>query len=202
MADTTVINVHLTRLLTRMHGGDLRAREELFGKVCGRLERLACKMLKSYPRVGRWAQADDVVQNVALRLLRSLQEVHPTSTREFFGLAAELVRRELIDLARHFYGAEGMGTYHDSKVIGEDSRNGGVIPADKSEDTAELERWCAFHEEVEQLPCVQREVVGLIFYHGWKQAQVAQLFGVSERTVRRWWEAAITRLYVLLKERE
>jgi DNA-directed RNA polymerase specialized sigma24 family protein len=48
----------------------------------------------------------------------------------------------------------------------------------------------------------EREVVGLIYYHGWTQAEVAHLFEVSERTIRRRWEAALTRLHRTLKDKE
>ena len=41
----------------------------------------------------------------------------------------------------------------------------------------------------------EREVVGLVFYHGWTQAQVAELFQVDVRTVRRWWESALVKLH-------
>jgi RNA polymerase sigma-70 factor (ECF subfamily) len=198
MSSPSTIDVGLLDLLERTRAGDLRAREDLFRIVCGRLERLAGKMLRSYPRVGRWAQAEDVVQNVVVRLLRSLQEVRPTSARAFFNLAAELIRRELIDLARHFYGAEGMGAHHDSQVIGDSSN--GVALVDDRDDAAEIEKWCSFHQHVEELPIEEREVVGLVFYHGWKQAQVAELFGVSERTIRRWWESALHRLNQGLQE--
>jgi DNA-directed RNA polymerase specialized sigma24 family protein len=37
-------------------------------------------------------------------------------------------------------------------------------------------------------------VVGLTFYHGWTQAEIAALFGVSERTVRRQWQAGCLQL--------
>jgi RNA polymerase sigma-70 factor (ECF subfamily) len=198
MSAPTTLDHSLIELLQRTRAGDLPAREELFRVVCGRLERLAGKMLRNYPRVGRWAQVEDVVQNVALRLLRSLQEIKPQSAREFFGLAAELIRRELIDLARHFYGAEGIGAHHDSQLIG-DSKCG-VTPVDDRDDVVELEKWRAFHEHVDGLPPTEREVMGLLFYHGWKQAQVAELFGVSERTVRRWWESAIRKLNQDLQE--
>jgi RNA polymerase sigma-70 factor (ECF subfamily) len=198
MGAPSTVDVGLLDLLERTRAGDLRAREDLFRIVCGRLERLAGKMLRSYPRVGRWAQAEDIVQNVVLRLLRSLQEVRPDSARGFFNLAAEMIRRELIDLARHFYGAEGMGAHHDSQVLGDSQC--GVVPVDDRDDAAELEKWCAFHQQVERLPFEEREVVGLIFYHGWKQAQVAELFQVSERTVRRWWESALRQLNQGLQE--
>lgn len=57
-----------------------------------------------------------------------------------------------------------------------------------------LDMWTAFHERVKQLPAEEREVVGLIFYHGWTQAQVAELLQVNERTIRRWWVAAQMKL--------
>jgi RNA polymerase sigma factor (sigma-70 family) len=43
---------------------------------------------------------------------------------------------------------------------------------------------------VDQLPIEEQEVVGLTFYNGWTQAQIADLFGVDERTVRRRWRSA------------
>ena len=63
-----------------------------------------------------------------------------------------------------------------------------------------MEKWAAFHEEVARLPAEEREVVGLVFYHGWKQAEVAELFGVTVRTVQRWWESAMRTLHGRLQE--
>ena len=66
---------------------------------------------------------------------------------------------------------------------------------------ADLDRWTNFHEAVEKLPPDEREVVGLIFYHGWQQSQVAELFQVNVRTVKRWWQSALLKLHnVLTKE--
>jgi RNA polymerase sigma factor (sigma-70 family) len=55
---------------------------------------------------------------------------------------------------------------------------------------------------VEKLAVQEREVVGLIYYHGWTQAQVAELFQVNVRTVRRWWESALVKLHRELKDEE
>jgi DNA-directed RNA polymerase specialized sigma24 family protein len=44
-------------------------------------------------------------------------------------------------------------------------------------------------------------VLGLVFYHGWTQAQIAELFQVDERTVRRRWQAACLRLNRLVGEK-
>ena len=53
-----------------------------------------------------------------------------------------------------------------------------------------LERWHDFHEAVYRLPPEEREVMGLVFYHGWTQAQIADFFHTSERTIRRRWQSA------------
>jgi RNA polymerase sigma factor (sigma-70 family) len=52
---------------------------------------------------------------------------------------------------------------------------------------------------VEQLPPEEREVVGLMFYHGWKPAEIGELIGVCERAVRRRWERALVKLHETLK---
>jgi RNA polymerase sigma factor (sigma-70 family) len=184
--------------LGRMRDGDTAARDELLRRVCGRLERLARKMLRGFPNVARWEQTGDVLQNALLRLLHSLQKIEPVSTASFFNLAAEHIRRELLDLARHYHGPWGQAAHHES---GHDLHSPAHEPADRAGEPDDFERWCAFHQEVERLPAAEREVVGLLFYHGWPQTQVAELFGVTERTVRRRWESALLRLSRTLGQR-
>jgi RNA polymerase sigma factor (sigma-70 family) len=202
MSDSSLQTAQLHGWLARIQAGDLAARDELLRQTCARMERLARKMLRSFPHVRRWADTDDVLQSALLRLMRSLNEVRPASTRDYFGLAAEQIRRELLDLARHFYGPEGEGAHHASHA-GTDSEGGPapepVAPADDPDD---LDRWCAFHQQVEKLPVEEREVVGLIYYHGWKPAEVAELFQVSTRTVKRRWESALARLHQALRGRK
>jgi RNA polymerase sigma-70 factor (ECF subfamily) len=201
MSDPPVNTVQLHNWLDRMRAGDGAAREDLLRHVCGRLERLARKMLRRFPRVHLWVQTDDVLQNALMRLLRALEKVRPDSTREFFGLAATQMRRELLDLARHFFGPHGPGT-HEAGQRPDSTVSGLGEPPDRSEDLEDLERWCLFHQQVEQLPAEEREVVGLIFYHGWTQAQVAELFQINVRTVRRRWESALQKLYKTFREVE
>lgn len=193
MADLPVDTVLLHRWLERMRAGDTVARDELLRALCDRLERLARSMLRRYPRVRRWEETGDVLQNATLRLLRALQDIQPTSMRAFFGLAAEQMRRELLDLAKRHYGPHGLGTRCAASLTPADGApSASADVADPTDDPEDLEQWCLFHERVAQLPTEEREVVGLIFYHGWSQAQVAELFGVDERTVRRRWKAGLT----------
>jgi RNA polymerase sigma factor (sigma-70 family) len=197
MADPAAQTTQMVQWLDRMRAGDVSARDELIRGFQDRLELLACKIVGRDRRVGRWVDAEDVLQNALLRLLRALETVKPDSTRAFFGLAAEQMRREMLDLARHYYGPEGEGANQDSVGPRSDESRSDLDPP--VPDANDLERWTRFHEEVERLPVREREVVGLVFYHGWTQAQVAELFQVDVRTIRRWWESALVRLHGVMK---
>jgi RNA polymerase sigma-70 factor (ECF subfamily) len=176
-------------LLDRMGAGDRAAAAEVIGRTLGRLRRLTRKMLRSFPGVGRWEQTDDVLHNAALRLQRSLEQLPVGSARDFFGLAAAHIRRELIDLARHYLGPEGPGAHHHSaRADSRDQRLG--EPTDCSGDPGRLAEWSEFHLRVEQLPAEEREVFNLLWYHDLPQAEAAALLQVTERTVRRRWREA------------
>jgi RNA polymerase sigma-70 factor (ECF subfamily) len=182
MTDPTLHTTQLKGWLDRIQAGDPVARNELVQAIQGRLEQLARRMLRRYPTVARWAETGDVFQGAVMRLLRALETVSPASTRDFLNLAAAIVRRELIDLARHFQGPQGLGANHASGL-----QEGQAGP---ETNPADLESWTALHEAVDRLPVELREVFGLTFYHGWTQQQIAELFAVDVRTVRRRWLAA------------
>ena len=191
-------------LVDRIQTGDAAAQDEICRRVGQRLERLASKMLKSYPGVKRWEQTDDVMQNALMRLLKALKAVKPDNMRAFFGLATEQMRRQLLDLNRHYQGVCGHGkNLVDMPAAAADKT---VLPGIDPEDLAagknkgaELDRWQALHEAVETLPVEEREVFGLVFYHGWTQAQIAELLNVNERTIRRYWQSVCMRLSEMLQ---
>jgi RNA polymerase sigma factor (sigma-70 family) len=191
--DDTIETRELHLWLDRTKEGDLSALDELFRRVSSRLERIARNMLKRFSRLERWTDAEDIVQSAALRLIRALKEIRPESKRDFYALAATQIRREALDLTRSLYGEHGIGANHDS-ICGrnDDSRQGWDPPSQM--DQAELDRWVAFHEQVEKLPTDEREVVGLYFYHGWSQAEIAELFQVTTKTIQRRWQSALSLL--------
>jgi RNA polymerase sigma factor (sigma-70 family) len=199
MPDPSLDTTQMRNWLDRMRGGDAAARDDLLRAVCNRLERLARKMLRRFPDIRRWADTGDVLQNALVRLLRALEGVVPDTTRHFFNLAAVQLRRELLDLARHYYGPRGIGTKHASLPPEPEDGDPCAAFVDDKAGVEDLERWTAFHEAVEGLPAEEREVVGLAFYHGWTHGQIAELFGVDERTVRRRWRTACLRLHEALE---
>lgn len=185
--------------LDRWHQGDPAARDELLRHFGDRLRRLTHRMLGDFARVRRWEETDDVLQNVLVRLVRALEDVRPASVREFLSLASTLIRRELIDLARHHHGPHGAGAHHASEPpagSGGPPRHEG---ADSSCDPARLARWRELHEAIAALPDEEREVCELLWYQGLSQPEAAALLGTSERTMKRRWQAVRLKLYPLVR---
>ncbi len=199
MADPSPQTIQLLGWLQRLRAGDPTVADDLLRHVSGRLQRLTRQMLKGHPAVRRWVQTDDVLQGALLRLLRAVHDVHPSSMREFFGLATQQIRRELIDLARHYYGPQGVGANHASHGPNAAVPNPAAEPSDVSPEPSELAEWCEFHEKIDGLSEEHREVVGLLFYQGLTQAEAAELLGVTVRTVQRRWNAALVQLHDSMK---
>ncbi len=191
--NTTLLQNHLRRL----RAGETSSRDDILKLVWSRLDESVDRMIRKFPRVRRWADRDDVFQGTALRLLRALELVDVSNTREFLNLASAMIRRELIDLARQFSGPRGMMAHHGSVSPEDSAAPGTPEPPAPEPETVELDRWANFHETIEAMPAEEREVFSLTFYHGWTQGEIADLFGVNERTVRRKWQSAC----VLLNER-
>jgi RNA polymerase sigma-70 factor (ECF subfamily) len=195
----------LGRWLQQLRQGDeaasLEARNELINHACGRLEALTRRMLRHYPRLRRWEQTADVAQNAVLRLHRSLATMRPESPGQFYGLAAAQIRRELIDLARHYFGPEGVGArHHTDRPGGEGGDLPGADRADPSGEPASLAEWTEFHEKAQRLPEPEREVFDLLWYEGLTQGEAASVLGVTERTVKNRWRSAKLELQRLLGE--
>ncbi len=197
MSDAPQSSTEIQLRLDRLRAGDETARGELLKIACDRLSRLARKMLRSYPGVSRWEQTDDVLQNAAVRLCRSLDEVKPESVRSFFNLAAVQIRRELIDLARHYDGPQGPGRHHAGSIKSEGSGDTPALPdpGTDTDDPARLADWTEFHHQVEALSGDEKEVFDLLWYQGLPQAEAAALLGVTERVVRYRWRAARLKLH-------
>jgi RNA polymerase sigma-70 factor (ECF subfamily) len=185
----------------RLQAGDESARQELLRCACERLTRLTRKMLKGYPRVRRWEQTDDVLQNAAVRLYRTLGEVRPASAADFFRIAALNIRRELLDLTKHYYGPRGLGANYASAAPGSDAE--GLSPtegrAEETGDPSRLAAWTEFHQQIDQLPDEEREVFDLLWYQELSQVDAAELLKVSERTIKRRWQSARLKLHQALR---
>ena len=178
--------------VSELQAGRPQAAEQEFRKIAARVESLARSAFVKFPRVGRFEDIDDIVQNTLIRLLAAFRELRPGSRQHFYALANTLIRRELLDLTRRYYGPQGHGANLSVVAVGEAS--GEYSPPARAE--ADLEQWATLHHAIETLPTEQREVISLSLYHGWPQTAIADLFQVTVRTVQRWQAEAIDRLRV------
>lgn len=177
-------------------------RGEIINYASERLEKLTRKMLKGYPRLRRWEQTGDVLQNSVLRLHQALSTIRPDSTRQFFGLAATQIRRELIDMTRHHFGPQGAAARHhtdgghaDADLSGSSTIEREAIDPDESSSPSSFSpssflEWTEFHEAVQKLPDDEREVFDLLWYEGLDQKSAATLLNVTDRTIKNRWRSA------------
>lgn len=201
MAESTTIIVQ--NLLERLkNGDDAEAKEELIRCAQRRLDALTKKMMKGYNRVHRWEGVSDVRQNASVRLWRAIQNSPPDSVSGFFRLAATQIRRELIDMARHYYGPEGSGANHQSAVRegNSESSSAGMPEAVAREaDVRELAEWTEFHERVDQLPEEERSAYDLLWYQELTHEEAAEVLQISVWTLRRHFRNAKLRLHSWLQ---
>lgn len=178
--------------LDRHRAGDPAARDGLIRHAQERLRLLTRQMLRHYPHVGRWEDTSDVFQNVLVRLDRALRETTPPTPDDFLRFASALVRRELIDLARHHYGPEGGGTHHQTPAG--DHFAARPDPPAPADDPYQLAVWHELHQYIAALPPDERTLFDLLYYQGLTQPAAADLLSVPLRTFKRRWQEARIRL--------
>ena len=195
-------STYVRHCLDRLRAGEEGAREDLIRCMSDRFHQLCRQMLGDYARLRRWEETDDVFVAAMLRLHTALASVHPDSPRHFYRLAALQIRRELRDLARHYFGPRGWGTNHATAREQDAGYDDPLLaePADETHDPRRLNAWAALHAEVERLEADQREVFELIWYHQLSQVETAEILGISRRTVIRRWQAACFRFREILDD--
>lgn len=156
----------------------------LLDRAVGRLRSLCEGLLhRSYPRLARPPlnlEADDLLDAVVERLLKAMREVRPATVRQFFALANRHMRWELNDLARRLDQGPGAVELHE-----------GQLPAAQSSGSALGPGALRILEAIDALPEAIREVFDLVRVQGLTQGEVADLLGVSAKTVQRRLHAAV-----------
>lgn len=185
--------------IKRLNSGNKEARGELLRICSQRMLNLTRKMKRGYSAVNRWERTDDVYQQAAIRLCRALDSVQLKDTKHLFRLMATQIRRELIDMSRHYRGPEGMAAHHMSVcgLVNKDEDRAAMVfdPAELTGDPSALQEWADFHALIEELPDEQREVVDLLWYHQMSQEEAAAVLQISTRHVRRLWRNVKLMIY-------
>lgn len=184
--DSSSTTTKVAAALCRLRQGEESARAELISHAQERFRLIASRMLRNFPHVGRWEATDDVLQTALIRLHQALIEIVPNDPQHFVRLATLQIRRTLIDFSRRYQGPEGLAENHETKQIGEQAPPSHERFVD-SQEPQSLEEWTHFHEAVAALPEDERCVFEMVWYQGMSQAEIGEVLGLSERTVRRRW---------------
>ena len=174
-------------LVERIQQGDQAASDELLRRCAGQLQALAHSMFRRYfPRGRPLDDTSDVLQNASLRLLSTLEAIRPNDTRHFFNLAALQIRLVLLDLLRTCKSRKPLSIFPCRQVL----RDSPFWTLQRL--MRKIEAWTC-GKGFTRRSISSRPRSGRLWpcvYHGWTHAQIAELLGVTERTVRRSWNRA------------
>jgi len=180
---------NVTQILAAVGAGDKKAAEELLPLVYDELRRLAAARM-AHESPGQTLQATALVHEAWLRLVGSNETVW-NGRGHFFGAAAEAMRRILLDRARK------KGRVRHGGNLQRLDLDQVTVATQDSDDVI-----IALHDALEKLAAEspqKAEIVKLRYFGGLEHAEIAEVLGVSEPTVRRHWAYARSWLYAELK---
>ena len=182
----------VTTLLGELKLGRKDAYERLMPMVYRELRRMAGGQMR-LERMGHTLQPTALVHETFLRLVDQ-SHADWQSRAHFYGAAAQLMRRLLVDHARRRKaGKRGIPVTLNEEVI---PRTGG---------TDQTEEILAVDEVLERLAALeprQARVVELRYFAGQSVEETAELMGISARTVKADWAMAKGWMRIQLSARE
>lgn len=175
----------VTQLLCLWSGGDPAALESLMEAVYAELRRLARSYLRR-ERPGHTLQSTALVHEAFLRLINQ-KNVTWRNRAHFFGIAAHMMRRILVDHARSLQASKrGSGISLlslDDAVAGSGPRDLNLLVLDQA------------LENLARLDPQQSRIVELRFFAGLSIDDTAEVLKISPATVKREWAIAKAWLY-------
>jgi RNA polymerase sigma-70 factor, ECF subfamily len=172
----------VTELLLDWNNGDQAALDKLMPVVYQELHRLA-HLYMARERPEHTLQTSALVNEAYLRLVDQ-KNVHWQNRAQFFGIAAKLMRRILVDHARQRNRAKRGGDAHqiplDEAAIVSPERAAEMVALDEA-----LKSLASFDQRKSQ-------ILELRFFGGLSIEETAEVLGVSPGTVMRDWTLAKT----------
>jgi RNA polymerase sigma factor (TIGR02999 family) len=171
---------NVSQLLVKWGEGDQAAFDKLMPLVYTELRRLASNYLRR-ERKNHTLQPTALVNEAYLKLVD--QKARWQNRAQFYGVAAQLMRRILVDHARQHQAAKRGGTNQQRLSI---------TSAREIAKTPEVDV-LAVHEALEELKQFdpqQERIVELRFFGGLSIEEAAEVLGVGHATVERDWRMA------------
>lgn len=170
----------VTQLLIAWSNGDQAARDRLMSVVYEELHRLARRYMRR-ESPGHTLQTSALVNEAFLRLVDQ-RNVHWQNRAHFFGIAAQMMRRILVDYARNRSSNKRGG---GERALSLDE--GLIVSEERSAEVV------AVHEALEELAkfdARKGQIVELRFFGGLSIEETAEVLGVSPGTVSLDWSLA------------
>jgi len=175
----------VSRLLRAWGRGDLQARDELVPVVYRELRRRAGAYLRR-ERPDHTLQPTALVHEAYLRLTAQ-DRVAWQNRAHFFAIAAQMMRRVLVDHAREHQAAKRPGAH--LKVLLDDGIGAAQPPS------CELMMVDEALVDLARIDPRQAQIVELRYFGGLSEQEVAAVLSVSRATVTREWQTARAWLY-------
>ncbi len=179
----------ITLWLQRAAAGDRAALDAIFQALYPDLRRVAHARLYAQGR-GDGLGTTTLVHETFLRLVRAKQ-LRLEDRKHFFTYAAKTMRHILIDEARARQAERRGGDLQRVTLDGDEALPPAAASAD--DELLDLHRALA---GLEALDPELAELVEMRYFGGYDEAEIAELLGITDRTVRRRWDKA--RSYLLL----
>jgi RNA polymerase sigma factor (TIGR02999 family) len=183
---------HLTELLRAWTDGSSQAAEKLFRAVYGALRGLAASRLRG-ERSDHTLRPTALVHEAFLRLVDQ-REVVWQNRLQFFALAAQAVRRVLLDHARARAAKKRAGARERVTL----TEQAGMADA-RELDAIAID---AALEELSAIDPAKARLVELRFFGGLSVDEAAEVLAVSPSTAARQWRLAKAWLYQRLQDSE
>jgi RNA polymerase sigma factor (TIGR02999 family) len=171
---------NITHLLKEWSDGDDRALERLTPLVYEELRQQAARYLRR-ERPGHTLQTTALINEAYLRLIDA-KDIHWQSRAHFFAIAANLMRRILVDHARR-RDADKRGGANLRLTLDESMAVANEVDVDLLAIDQALDRLATIDPQ-------QARVVELRFFSGLSVEETAAALGVSPKTVKRDWSVA------------
>lgn len=181
----------ITRLLQQAASGDRAALDQVYESLYPELKRLARARLRGQGRADSM-DTTVLVHESFLRLVNA-RGLRLDDRRHFFGYAAKTMRHIIIDSARERLAERRGGGAEHVTLGGDDAL--AVAEEQASEELIQV------GEALQELALVDPELAELVemrYFGGYSEAEIAELQGITERTVRRRWDKARAWLYLAL----
>jgi RNA polymerase sigma factor (TIGR02999 family) len=172
----------VTQLLAKWSGGDQAALDELLPLVYGELRRLASAYLRR-ERSNHTLQSTALVHEAFMRLVNQ-QDVQWKNRAHFFAIAAQMIRRILVDYARSQH-AEKRGSGAVKLALDEAM----AVPQASGTDVDLLGLNDALNRLAE-LDERQGRIVELRFFAGLSIEETAEVMNLSPASIKREWQTA------------